>query len=119
MAQGINNLVSAVDTRLVQKDQRNNLQEGLLGELCATLTSLNAKLDKKTQDTQQMHQKFIVTKQRMQEMGNASNDEFGRSIDSSANHFGERLAEGSKVQAVVSSGPSGVAKSEVHSTSMS
>ena len=60
------NLASAVDTRLVQNDQRNHAQEGLLGELCATLGNLNTKLDSNIQETQQMNRKYIAAQQRME-----------------------------------------------------
>ena len=56
MVHGMDNLAIAVDTRLVQNDKRSNLQEVSFGELCATLTSLIAKLDKYAQDTRQMNQ---------------------------------------------------------------
>ena len=65
MAQCLGNIGSDVDTSLIQNDQRNNVQEGLFGGLCATLTILNAKLDKNTQDTEQMVRKFVATHQRM------------------------------------------------------
>ena len=77
MAQCMENIVSDVDTRPVQKDQRNNAREGLLVELCATLKNSNAKLDKNIQETQQMDQKYIVTRQRMEGMINEANVEVG------------------------------------------
>ena len=77
MVQGITNLASAVDTRLVQNYQRNNLQEGLLGELCTALTNITANLEKNTPGTRQTTQRFIDMKQRMEEMSNEAQGEFG------------------------------------------
>ena len=62
-----------------------------------------------------MNQKPIAAQQRLEEMSNEANDEPRRSIDSAANHFAARLAEGSEVQAVGSSGSSGVVESEAKS----
>ena len=48
-------------------------------------------------------------------MSNEVKVEVGRSIESAANHFEARLAEESKVRAMISRGPSGVVESEVKS----
>ena len=68
MPQCMENIVSAVDTRLVQNCQRNYAKEGLLGECCATLTYLAVNLEQNTQDNHQMNQKINVIQQRMGEM---------------------------------------------------
>ena len=90
-AQVIGNLPIALDTRLVQNEQRNHAQEGLLGKLCATLGNLNTKLDNNIQETQQMNRKYIAAKQRMEEMSQEVKVEVGESIDSAANRFEARL----------------------------
>ena len=107
MAHGMNNLPSALDTRLVQKGQRNNLQEGLLGELCAALTNLTARLETYTQDNQRTNQRFSELKPRMGDMGDEVKDEFGKSIDSATIRFEARLAGETKVH---SASPSVVVK---------
>ena len=103
MAQGITNLDSAVDTRLVQNDRRNNLQEGFLGELCTAMTNIASNLEKNTQDTQQMNQRSKDMQQRMEEMSNASNGEFGKSIASVTIRCEARLADVTKAHASSSS----------------
>ena len=102
MAQCMGNIFSAVDTRLVQNDQRNNAQEVLLGELCATLKNLTVKLEQNTQENHQLNQKFNAIQQRMEGMSKEVKVEVGKSIDSVANHFEARLAEESKAQAMIS-----------------
>ena len=42
MAQGIGNVFSDVETRLIQNDHRNAHQEEVIKQLCASLTNLKA-----------------------------------------------------------------------------
>ena len=44
MAQGMGDVVSAVDTRLIQNDHRNTQQGDLLKQICTSLTDLNGAL---------------------------------------------------------------------------
>ena len=60
MVQGMSNVVSDVDTRLIQNDRRNTQQEELLKQLCASLTNLNGKLAKNIEATTQINNNYIV-----------------------------------------------------------
>ena len=68
MAQCMNELASAVDACLAQNRQRNNVQEGMSGAICAALTTLATRLETNNQDNIRMAQKSIGIQQRMGEM---------------------------------------------------
>ena len=66
-SQGMGNVVSAVDTRLIQNDHRNTQQEELLRKLCTSLTDLNGKVEKNIGDTKQINNNYISMGKRMGE----------------------------------------------------
>ena len=84
MLHGMKNFVNAVATRLIQNDQRNETQEGIMDGLYTALQNLAAATDKHSQGNQQMKQKYIATQQQMERMGRAAQVEFGKSINSVA-----------------------------------
>ena len=67
MVQGMENVVSAVDTRLIQNDRRNTPQEELLKQLWASQTNLNVELEKNIEDTKQINNNYIAMEKRIEE----------------------------------------------------
>ena len=106
------NVVSAVDTRLIQNDHRNIQQEELLLQLCASLTNLNGKLEKNIEDTKQINNNYIAMGKRMTEKDKNLDVELVKNIDSLAKQCEERLGACFRGQAIVSSGSNVVVESE-------
>ena len=81
MAQGMKNVVIAVDTRLIQNDRRNTRQEELVKQLCTSLTDVDGKLEKNSGDTKQIKNNYISMGKRMEEKDKNRNVELVKSID--------------------------------------
>ena len=90
---GIENVVSAVDTRLIQKGRRNTQQGELLKRLCISLANLNGELERDIGDTHQINNNYVVMENRMEELGNNLKVELVKSIDSAAKQCEERLGD--------------------------
>ena len=76
--QGMGNVVSAVDTRLIQNGHRNTQQEEALRQLCTSLTDLNRELEKNIGDTKQINNNYIAMEKRMEEKDKNSKVELGK-----------------------------------------
>ena len=94
MAQGIENVVSAVDTCLVQNNGGNDQQERALEQICTSLASLNSAVEQNINDTQQININYTLLEKRREEKDEKLKLEFGKGIDSLARQRASRIDEG-------------------------
>ena len=113
IAQGVENVVSAVDTRSVEDNERNNAQERTLEQITATLAGLNGKVERNIKDTNRIHENHTQMGGRMEENGKKLNMELKNSIDSVDRQCETRIGEGFSNQAMVSQSSKVEVKSEV------
>ena len=71
LAQGMQQLANAVDTKLVQNDQRNNNQEGMIRDMCTALRNLGVQIGRNHQENLVMYQNVTKVEQQMECIGNA------------------------------------------------
>ena len=57
LAQGMQQFAHAVDTKLVQNDQRNDTQEGMFNELCTSMQNFGEQIGKNHQENILMYKK--------------------------------------------------------------
>ena len=94
MVQGIENVVSAVDTCLVQNNGGNDQQERALEQICTSLASLNSAVEQNINDTQQININYTLLEKRREEKDEKLKLEFGKGIDSLGKQCESRLDEG-------------------------
>ena len=94
------NLANAVDTRLIQNDQRNTTQEGVGNVLFAAMRNLATKMEKNYQGNQHINRKVTSVEKQMEGIGNAALEDFNKSINSVAQFFATRLQEKAKDRAI-------------------
>ena len=102
IAQEMDKLAIAVDSRLVQNDQRNGVQDWAMVELYTALRNLATRIEVNTHDNQQINPRFIDIQQRMERLSNEAIEEFGKSIGAVARKFGARFEGGTKGRATSS-----------------
>ena len=67
MVQGMENVVSAVDTCFVQNNQRNDQQEQISRRICESLAGLQRKLDQNIKDAKQINENHTLMEKRMEQ----------------------------------------------------
>ena len=112
--QGIGNVVSSVDTCSVQNNQRKDLHELLIRQICTSLAGLTSKLDQNIKDAHRINYNHTMMETRMEQKDKKLKVEFGNGIDSVARQRESRLEEGMGDQAMVSQGSKVAVGSEVN-----